>query len=314
LIFLRCKQYDHDFSYQHMNFTDYDATRLDKKVLQIMCHVFQVNVRQPSVQSLTNHDLKQKIVDLTRLIESIGLYATGLPSPQDIGYKKKMHAYLKQRFKFLDYTIKYQTKHTTRDGDKMDIGPRCELSKTYLIHYNVPDVFTDINYARQETYKTVLSYHDFTHIDFNTASNVQLKAYAYTALLYEDTGVGFVPWYFTEEKSKQKALQCYYYHPLYHTVFEPDQTTYTCSYRVKSHYKKTTFELCKLNRITYGLQDGVYRPNGCIQSIRPKTNPIPCRIMVRKIKTLDEDRSDLEQHRERFALIVPKKRYSKITI
>ena len=161
--------------------------------------------------------------------------------------------------------------------------------------------------------QVVLSYHEFTSIDLNTASIAKLKSYAYTALLYEDTGHSFVPHVRDVELSTYMALQPYEYHPIWYAKYEPNQTSYTCSHRVKGHTKKETFELYDMNRITFRLQDGVYEPNGCIKKTTLKYNPIPCRIMHRKIQALT-DETDLEQHRRRFALVVPKPRRSKITI
>jgi hypothetical protein len=132
--------------------------------------------------------------------------------------------------------------------------------------------------------------------------------------VYEDTGLSFVPHWRDVELSTYIALQTYAYHPVWYATFEPNQTSYTCSYRVKTNTKKQTFELFEMNRITYIKKEGVYVPNGCIKKTTLSYNPIPCRLMNRKIRSLDESMSDLEQHRRTWTLVVPKPFPSKITI
>ena len=162
-------------------------------------------------------------------------------------------------------------------------------------------------------YPTLLSYDDFKRVDLNTASQSRLKAYAYTALVYEDTGHSFVPHWRDVDFSRYIALQTYDYHPVWYATFEPNQTSYTCSYRVKTNTKKQTFELFEMNRITYVKIEGVYVPNGCSKKTTLSYNPIPCRLMNRKIQALT-DETDLEQHRRKWTQVVPNPFPSKITI
>ena len=253
-------KYDVPFTISHMNFTDFDKSRLDKKVLKIICDTFEIDLLNPKMIELSNKELFTKFKELQTNLQTLFHYikdtAPEILVKEDAIFKKEMTKFMKERLKFIDYNMKYQdTKHTTRPTDLLDIAPRKFFGKDYIIDYEREIDTTDYRFPHLEheprfTFQSI--YKDVSIMEYDEYNNLKMKlekpkqtrlskkvsqSMNLTMLMCEDINGSLVYRFFNEAISLQTIFKEYYYNELYYRNYDPSDTHTTIEFWNKKKYK-----------------------------------------------------------------------------
>jgi hypothetical protein len=87
-------KYDSPFTISHLNFTDFDKSRLDKKVLKIICDTFGIDLFKPKMIEISNKELFVKFKELQTNLQTLFHYikdtAPEILVKEDTIFKKEM--------------------------------------------------------------------------------------------------------------------------------------------------------------------------------------------------------------------------------